>query len=86
MTDQNAQPGPESKPDADGVSRCSLFRAAGVGAAVIGGGSLLEASVNDPHNKDEAASSKHPAPGVVITPPAGIQWQKITGDLLPTFK
>jgi hypothetical protein len=34
--------------------------------------------VNDPHNKDEAASSKNPAPGVVITPPAGIQWQKGT--------
>jgi len=43
MTDQNAQPGPQSKPDADGVSRRSLFRAAGVGAAVAGGGSLLEA-------------------------------------------
>ena len=43
-------------------------------------------SVNDPHNKDEAASSRNPAPGVVITPPVGIQWQKITGDLLPTFK
>jgi hypothetical protein len=37
----------------------------------------------------------NPAPGVVITPPAGIQWQKsttyaleakITSDLLPTFK
>ena len=43
MTDQNAQPGPESKRDAGGVSRRSLFRAAGAGAAVIGGGSLLEA-------------------------------------------
>ena len=43
MTDQNAQPGPESRPDAGGVSRRSLFRAAGVGAAVVGGGSLLEA-------------------------------------------
>src|SRR5215469_4120105 len=42
MTDQNAQPGPE-KPDSGGVSRRSLFRAAGVGAAVVGGGSLLEA-------------------------------------------
>ena len=37
MTDQNAQHGPESRPDAGGVS---------------------------------------PAPGVVITPPVGIQWQK----------
>jgi hypothetical protein len=79
MTDQNAQPGPESKPDAGGVSRCSLFRTAGVGYKAL-------TSVNDPHNKDEAASSKNPAPGVAITPPVGIQWQKITGDLLPTFK
>jgi len=42
MTDQNAQPGPDNKPAA-GVSRRSVFRAAGVGAAVVGGGSLLEA-------------------------------------------
>ncbi len=126
MTGQNAQPGPESKPDAGGVSRRSLFRAAGVGAAVVGGGSLPKAcsssikgasggsrstsgtsgnkrltigwihpltgslaecgapdnwiisqiKQNDPHNKDEVASSKNPAPGVVITPPVGIQWQK----------
>jgi len=43
MTDQNAQPSPQSKPNAGGVPRRSLFRAAGVGAAVVGGGSLLEA-------------------------------------------
>jgi branched-chain amino acid transport system substrate-binding protein len=42
MTDQTDHPGPE-KPDRGGVSRRSLFRAAGVGAAVVGGGSLLEA-------------------------------------------
>jgi hypothetical protein len=88
MTDQNAQAGPESKPDADGVACSSSIKGA------------------SGHNKDEVASSKNPAPGVVITPPAGIQWQKgttyaleakvvdntllpeskITGDLLPTFK
>jgi len=34
--------------------------------------------VNDPHNKDEVASSKNPAPGVVIATPVGIQWQKGT--------
>ena len=43
MTDQTDLPRPESKPDGGGVSRRSLFRAAGVGAAVVGGGSLLEA-------------------------------------------
>jgi branched-chain amino acid transport system substrate-binding protein len=36
MTDQTARP-------SSGVSRRSLFRAAGVGAAIVGGGSLLEA-------------------------------------------
>jgi branched-chain amino acid transport system substrate-binding protein len=39
MTDQTGQPATP----AGGVSRRSLFRAAGVGAAVVGGGSLLEA-------------------------------------------
>src|SRR5262245_61346322 len=51
MTDQTAQPASDagssagSAPEAPagGVSRRSLFRAAGVGAAVVGGGSLLEA-------------------------------------------
>ena len=46
MTDQSVQPGPASAletPPSGGVSRRGLFRAAGVGAAVVGGGSLLEA-------------------------------------------
>jgi len=50
MTDQTVQPdsvGSQSaqpaQPAAGGFSRRSLFRAAGVGAAVVGGGSLLEA-------------------------------------------
>src|SRR5277367_3621266 len=44
MTDQTAQPDNSgSQSAAGGVSRRSLFRAAGVGAAVVGGGSLLEA-------------------------------------------
>jgi branched-chain amino acid transport system substrate-binding protein len=44
MTDQTAQPAsPASEAPAGGVSRRGLFRAAGVGAAVVGGGSLLEA-------------------------------------------
>ena len=44
MTDQTAQPdSTDSQSAAGGVSRRSLFRAAGVGAAVVGGGGLLEA-------------------------------------------
>jgi branched-chain amino acid transport system substrate-binding protein len=44
MTDQTAQPENSGRPSAaGGLSRRSLFRAAGVGAAVVGGGSLLEA-------------------------------------------
>ena len=105
MTDQNAQPGPEGKLDAGGVSRRGLFRAAGNGQpnSNISNYTLFEiaykafTSVSDPHNKEEVAaaihkvvipgavagpmdftSSKNPAPGVVITPPVGIQRQKGT--------
>ncbi|MGH3244664.1 MAG: hypothetical protein ACRDOI_00395, partial [Trebonia sp.] len=44
MTDQTAQSDSTDSPLAAGrVSRRNLFRAAGVGAAVVGGGALLEA-------------------------------------------
>jgi len=43
MTDKTAQPADAGNESAPGVSRRSLFRAAGVGAAVVGGGALLEA-------------------------------------------
>ena len=44
MTDQTARPdSTDSQSIIGGVSRRSLFRAAGVGAAVVGGGALLEA-------------------------------------------
>ena len=44
MTDQTAQPdSTDNQRTAGRVSRRSLFRAAGVGAAVVGGGALLEA-------------------------------------------
>jgi branched-chain amino acid transport system substrate-binding protein len=44
MTDQTAQPdSTDAAPAGRGVSRRSLFRAAGIGAAVVGGGALLEA-------------------------------------------
>ena len=44
MTDQTAQPDSTGiQPNAGSVSRRSVFRAAGVGAAILGGGALLEA-------------------------------------------
>ena len=44
MTDQTArQDSSDSQASTGGVSRRSLFRAAGVGAAVVGGGAFLEA-------------------------------------------
>jgi branched-chain amino acid transport system substrate-binding protein len=44
MTDQTPQPAsPATETSAGGVSRRGLFRAAGAGAAVVGGGSLLAA-------------------------------------------
>ncbi len=43
MTDQTAWRGSTDSRSPAGVSRRSLFRAAGVGAAVVGGGGLLEA-------------------------------------------
>jgi branched-chain amino acid transport system substrate-binding protein len=44
MSDQTAQPdSTDNQPTAGRVSRRSLFRAAGVGAAVVGGGAFLEA-------------------------------------------
>ncbi len=44
MTDQSPSPaGPAPETPAGGVSRRSVFRAAGAGAAVVGGGSLLAA-------------------------------------------
>jgi branched-chain amino acid transport system substrate-binding protein len=42
MTDQTAQSTPTPEPSG-GVSRRTLFRAAGVGAAAVGGGALLDA-------------------------------------------
>ncbi|TVZ06443.1 hypothetical protein EAS64_03200 [Trebonia kvetii] len=68
MTDQTAQPdrtAPDSTPAGSGVSRRSLFRAAGVGAAVVGGGALLEAcssgiqgaATNSPSASSSSSSS-----------------------------
>ena len=76
MTDQTDQPSP-GKPDSGGVSRRGLFRAAGVGAAVVGGGSLLEAcssSIKGASGGSTASASS----GKSIT----IGWiHPLTGDL-----
>src|ERR1700761_6974300 len=64
MTDQTARQDSTDNQSADGqftggrVSRRSLFRAAGVGAAVVGGGALLEACSSGIQG---AASSSSPS-------------------------
>src|SRR5579872_511897 len=78
MTDQNAQPGPGSKPDSGGVSRRSLFRAAGVGAAVVGGGSVLEACSSSIKGASGGGSTATASSGKSLT----IGWiHPLTGDL-----
>ena len=58
MTDQTAQPdSTDNQPTAGRVSRRSLFRAAGVGAAVVGGGALLEACSSGIQGASSPASS-----------------------------
>jgi len=58
MTDQTAQPdGTASQAPAGGVSRRSIFRAAGVGAAVVGGGALLEACSSGIQGASSTSSS-----------------------------
>jgi branched-chain amino acid transport system substrate-binding protein len=58
MTDQTVQPDSgSSQPSAGRVSRRSLFRAAGVGAAVVGGGSLLEACSSGIKGASSSSSS-----------------------------
>jgi branched-chain amino acid transport system substrate-binding protein len=67
MTDQTAQPDPAGSQSAAGrMSRRSLFRAAGVGAAVVGGGSLLEAcssGIKGASSSTSATSSTSSSPG-----------------------
>jgi branched-chain amino acid transport system substrate-binding protein len=66
MTDQTAQPdstASDSTPAASGVSRRGLFRAAGVGAAVAGGGALLEACGSGVKGAASPTASAPPASG-----------------------
>jgi branched-chain amino acid transport system substrate-binding protein len=58
MTDQTALPdSTDSQSPAGGVSRRSLFRAAGAGAAIVGGGALLEACSSGIQGASSASSS-----------------------------
>jgi branched-chain amino acid transport system substrate-binding protein len=61
MTDQTVQPdsadSQPAQPAAGGFSRRSLFRTAGVGAAVVGGGSLLEACSSGIKGASSSSSS-----------------------------
>jgi branched-chain amino acid transport system substrate-binding protein len=64
MTDQTAQPdSTDNQPTAGRVSRRSLFRAAGVGAAVVGGGALLEACSSGIQGASSSSSSASGAAG-----------------------
>jgi branched-chain amino acid transport system substrate-binding protein len=79
MTDQTAQPaGPASEAPAGGVSRRGLFRAAGVGAAVVGGGSVLEACSSG----IKGASAKNTSSGGATNKTITIGWiHPLTGSL-----
>jgi branched-chain amino acid transport system substrate-binding protein len=58
MTDQTARRGSsDSQSTAGGLSRRSIFRAAGVGAAVVGGGALLEACSSGIQGASSSTSS-----------------------------
>ena len=81
MTDQTAQP--DSTDAAPGVSRRSLFRAAGVGAAVVGGGALLEAcSSGIQGSSSSPASSSSSSTGGSASGEITIGWiHPLTGSL-----
>jgi branched-chain amino acid transport system substrate-binding protein len=80
MTDQSAKPDNSgSQSAAGGISRRSLFRAAGVGAAVVGGGSLLEACSSGIKG---ASSSSTSTSGASSSKEITIGWiHPITGSL-----
>jgi branched-chain amino acid transport system substrate-binding protein len=88
MTDQTAQPdSTDSTSAGSGVSRRSLFRAAGVGAAVVGGGALLEACSSgiqgaSSSSTSSSASSSSSASGAAASGEITIGWiHPVTGSL-----
>src|SRR5215469_12190914 len=91
MTDQTGQPdSTDSTPAARGASRRSLLRAAGVGAAVVGGGALLEAcgsvqgasSSSSSTSSTSASSASSSAAGASASGEITIGWiHPVTGAL-----
>ena len=87
MTDQTAKPDPAgSQSSAGGFSRRSLFRAAGVGAAVVGGGSFLEACSSGIKGATSSASTSASAgsstSGATTSKEITIGWiHPVTGSL-----
>jgi branched-chain amino acid transport system substrate-binding protein len=80
MTDQTARP--DSTDAAPGVSRRSLFRAAGVGAAVVGGGALLEACSSGIQGASSSTSSSSSSTGGSASGEITIGWiHPVTGSL-----
>jgi branched-chain amino acid transport system substrate-binding protein len=78
MTDQTAQPANSGSQAPTGVSRRSLFRAGGIGAAVLGGGSLLEACSSSIKGASGTSTSSTGATNKTIT----IGWiHPLTGGL-----
>jgi branched-chain amino acid transport system substrate-binding protein len=78
MTDQTAQPANSGSQAPTGVSRRSLFRAGGIGAAVLGGGSLLEACSSSIKGASGASTSSTGPTNKTIT----IGWiHPLTGSL-----
>jgi branched-chain amino acid transport system substrate-binding protein len=85
MTDQTAQPDNSGSQSAAGFSRRSLFRAAGVGAAVVGGGSLLEAcssGIKGAASSTSASASTSSTSGATGSKEITIGWiHPVTGSL-----
>jgi branched-chain amino acid transport system substrate-binding protein len=86
MTDQTApRDSSDSQAPAGGVSRRSLFRAAGVGAAVVGGGAFLEAcssGIQGASSSSSSASSAATGSGGSSSKEITIGWvHPLTGSL-----
>jgi len=76
MTDQSVQP------TAGGFSRRSLFRTAGLGAAVVGGGSFLEACSSGIKGATSSTSSSSGSSGATSSKEITIGWiHPLTGPL-----
>ena len=79
MTDQTAQPDSTgTQPSAGRVSRRNVFRAAGVGAAILGGGAFLEACSSGIQGAASSTSSSSSAAGAGSSSSGGGASKEIT--------